>query len=141
MSRFLCLLSMVGLAACGEPSRGSPASSSPIPAREAMAQSFIQNMKSLDLQYENLHGDVEQSAPAPEIRSRLTKIRRAAEGASVLPYRESESENRDLKRQFDLFLSTLARLEAGEWKGEEGVHNVRALGAACEACHGLYRTD
>ena len=125
---------VAGFAGCSD---GSAAAN----PREEMAREFVRSMKTLDLQYENLHEDLKAERPADGLRGRLATIRATAERASALPYREVEAENRDLAFEFRKFLEKARELERAAWSGEEGSRAWRALGAACASCHDLYRED
>jgi len=128
------------LAACGDRAPAPPAPGGPGP-REEMARQYTRLMKSIDLQYENLHADLAEGKPEPGVRARLGSIRSLAEQAARLPYRANEAENRDLAFQFAAFLDALKRVERAPWTGAEGLRSWRTLGIACAACHNLYRKD
>jgi cytochrome c556 len=133
---FLAFGWLTGLVAC------DARDSSPAPTpREAMARDFVRAMKSLDLEYENIHDDLAAKKPPEEAQRRLASLRTAAEKAAALPYRESEAENRDLSFEFSKFLDATRKLEKAAWSGEEGERAWRRLGAACNSCHDLYRKD
>lgn len=128
------------LAGCGRPPAAPPPDRVPFASRPESTV-FIQHMKTLDRQLENLQADLGEKKPAAALKERLAKIRQSAEAAEKLPIREAAAENRDLKMQFDAFLASLARLEASDWSGEDGVRNWKALNASCNSCHSLYRHD
>jgi len=97
-------------------------------------------MRTIDLQYENIHQDLKAGKPA-EARSRVAAIRAAAEEASKLPFRASEAENRDLAFEFRKFLDVSAKLQDAAWTGDDGLKSWKQLGLACASCHELYRED
>lgn len=110
-------------------------------ALEERHREFIRAMKAIDLQYENLHGDLLAAKPAEAVRRRVASIRATAEQASTLAIRASEAENRDLSFEFRKFLDASARLEKASWTGDDGVRTWKHLGQACASCHDLYRED
>ena len=124
------------LAACGEGGASSP--TSPL---EEKQRAYIREMKTMDLEHEKLHDDIEARKPAEEVKKRLATIRAAAERASRLPYRAVDAENRDLAFEFSKFLDASKKLESATWTGDEAVRSWRRLGLACAPCHELYRKD
>jgi cytochrome c556 len=127
---------LLGLLAAGCSDGGAAAT-----PRERMTREFLRAMKTLDLQYENLHEDLKAGRSPDEVRARLAPIRAAAEKAAALPYREAEAENRDLRFEFGKFLDAARSLEKAAWRGEDGVRAWKTLGAACASCHDLYREE
>src|SRR5687767_4616360 len=124
------------LAACDSKSASSPPSPQELKARE-----FTRAMKTIDEEYEKLHGDLSAGKPPDAVRAHVAKIRSTAEEASKLDYRKSEAENRDLAFEFRKFIDAAGKLEGVKWAGDEGLGAWRRLGTACASCHELYRKD
>jgi len=128
------------LAGCGG-SHPAPSPTAAPPPLEAHLKEFVLQMKAMDLQVENLQADLGAKKSEPELKARLSRIRKAAEAAAAIPCRDVEAENRDVRHHFDVFLSDLARLEGASWAGEDGAANWRLLGKSCMPCHAAYRPE